>query len=99
MKQMFVVTFVLVTMLLAAHSARGQLDERPTLRIVFNDDGQVLFETPKQGAVKFVTDWLECQAEAISFTTFVFQAALPDVCLYETKIGEVYGGRFHDDYS
>ncbi len=67
--------------------------EQRTPRSVFNDDGQVLWEAPEKGAIKFITDWLDREAAAAPFNTFVFQAALPDVCVYQTKVGEVYGER------
>ena len=34
----------------------------------------------------------------MKFSTFVFLAATPDLCTYETTAGEVYGDRFSDDF-
>lgn len=68
-------------------------------RIIFNDDAQVLIETPSTGSSKFVNAWLDRESDAIPFNTFVFQAALPDVCNYETKVGEVNGDRFGKEYN
>ena len=33
------------------------------------------------------------------FTTYVFLAATPDICTYETQLGETYGDRFDDKFS
>jgi len=73
--------------------------EKRAPRTVFNDDGQVLWEAPAQGTVKFITDWLDREAAAVPFSTFVFQAALPDVCVYQTKVGEVYGERLGPEFN
>ena len=76
-------------------SPRRDLAKR---RIVFNDDAQVLMETPSTGSSEFVKAWFDRQIEAVPFNTFVFQAALPDVCNYETKVGEVYGDRLGQNF-
>jgi D-amino peptidase len=73
-------------------------EERPKRRIVFNDDAQVLMECPDTGTSKFIRDWLDREAELVPFNTYVFQAALPNVCNFETRAGEVYGDRFGKDY-
>ena len=63
-------------------------------RVVFNDDAQFLFEMQNiEDPVAFVKGWLDREMEAIPFNTFVFLAATPDICTYETKAGEVYGDR------
>jgi hypothetical protein len=76
----------------------AQQPDRPAPRVVFNDDAQVLTETPDEGAGEFVRAWLDREMQAVKFSTFVFLAATPDVCTYETRIGEVYGRRFGDDF-
>jgi len=73
-------------------------EEPSTRRIVFNDDAQVLMECPVTGTSKYIRDWLDREAEIVPFNTYVFQAALPDICNFETKTGEVYGDRFGKDY-
>ena len=73
--------------------------EQRTPRSVFNDDGQVLWEAPEKGTIKFITDWLDREAAAAPFNTFVFHAALPDVCIYQTKVGEVYGERLGPQFN
>ncbi len=65
-----------------------------TRRIVFNDDAQVIGEAPATGTSAFVTAWLDREAAFVPFNTFVFLAATPDICMYDTKVGEVYGARF-----
>ncbi|MDA0834184.1 MAG: hypothetical protein O3A29_12960 [Planctomycetota bacterium] len=68
-------------------------------RIVFNDDAQVLMEAPSEDTSDFVKAWFAKETHAVPFTTFVVLAATPDICTYETKVGEVYGDRFGDDYN
>jgi len=83
--------FVLTTGVLPA--------EDQTPRVIFNDDAQMLMETPPQGASQFVRDWLDREVKAVPFSTFVFLAATPDLCTYETRAGEVYSDRFGSEFS
>lgn len=69
-----------------------------TPRTVFNDDAQMLMEAPAKGATKFVQQWLDREVAAVNFSTFVFLAATPDVCTYDTQVGETYGDRFGPNY-
>ncbi len=71
----------------------------PIPRVVFNDDAQMLMEAPADGTSRFVRDWLDREAEAVTMTTFVFLAATPDVCTFDSKAGEVYGDRFAPGFS
>jgi len=71
---------------------------RPKPRVVFNDDAQVLTEAPAEGATAFVRAWLDRELEAVPFSTFVFLAATPDICTFDTQAGEIYGARFGEDY-
>ncbi|MFP6764502.1 MAG: family 10 glycosylhydrolase, partial [Planctomycetaceae bacterium] len=68
-------------------------------RIIFNDDAQMLMETPPAGASHFVRNWLDREIEAVPFSTFVFLAATPDLCTYESQAGEVYSDRFGPEFS
>ena len=68
-------------------------------RVVFNDDAQMLMETPRRGATKFVNAWLDREIDAVPFSTFVFLAATPDVCTFDSQQGETYGDRFGADFS
>lgn len=68
-------------------------------RVVFNDDAQMLMETPTDGATKFVKAWLDREIAAVPFTTYVFLAATPDICTYDSKQGETYGDRFGSEFS
>ena len=72
-------------------------DERQP-RVVFNDDAQMLMETPAKGATKFVKAWLDKEVAAVPFTTYVFLAAIPDVCTYDSKVGETYADRLGPNY-
>ena len=84
---------------IATWLALGCLSFVPTLlaetkrRIVYNDDAQGLMEAPAQGTEKFIRDFLRREVSQTPITTFTYQVALPDICLYETKVGEVYGDR------
>lgn len=63
-------------------------------RVVFNDDAQMLMEAPRDGTSAFVEAWLDKEASAVPFSTFVFLAAMPDLCTYDSEVGETYGDRF-----
>lgn len=63
-------------------------------RVVFNDDAQMLSETPQSGATEFVEAWLDREIEAVPFSTYVFLAATPDICTFDSQQGETYGDRF-----
>lgn len=68
-------------------------------RVIFNDDAQMLMETPPAGATEFVKAWLDREVAAVPFTTYVFLAATPDICTYDSKQGETYGDRFGPEFS
>ncbi len=67
-------------------------------RIVFNDDAQMLVEAPMEGTLKFVRNWMDKEDKAVTFTTYVFLAATPDICTFDSKHGETYGDRFGEDF-
>ena len=71
----------------------------PARRTIFNDDGQVIGEAPAEGTVEFIESWLDRESGFVPFTTFVFLAATPDICLYDTNVGERYGARFGEDFN
>ncbi len=77
--------------------AEPRLRSKP--RVVFNDDAQMLSEAPQEGTSDFVKAWLDKEAAAVPFSTYVFLAATPDICTFKTKAGETYGDRFGSDYS
>ena len=70
----------------------ADLPKRPT-RTVFNDDAQVLQEAPAKNPGPFIRAWLDRELKAVPFSTFVFLATTPDICFYDTKVGEEYGAR------
>ena len=74
-----------------------QAEERQP-RIVFNDDAQMLMETPAKGATEFVKQWLDKEIAAVPFSTYVFLAATPDVCTYQSKAGETFADRLGPNY-
>jgi len=81
-------------LLLAGYvSSLASLKGEENRRIVFNDDAQSLMEAPAQGTERFLRDFLAREVSAAPITTFTYLAALPDMCFYDTKVGEVYGDR------
>ena len=68
-------------------------------RVLFNDDAQMLMETPRENATEFVQAWLDREIAAVPFSTYVFLAATPDICTFESKEGEIYGDRFGAEFS
>ena len=87
-----------LTVLVAVMGATLQADERKP-RVVFNDDAQMLMEAPAQETSRFVKAWLDKEAAAVPFSTYVFLAATPDICTYDSKAGETYGDRFGKESS
>jgi len=87
-------TLLIFTALAVAVIANAE----PARRTIFNDDGQVIGEAPAVGTSDFVRAWLDRESAFVPFTTFVFLAATPDVCLYDTNVGERYGARFGEDF-
>lgn len=75
------------------------LAAEPKPRVLFNDDAQMLSEAPLDGTTQFVKAWLEKEIAAVPFSTYVFLAATPDICTYESQAGETYGDRFGPAYS
>lgn len=88
---------VLITTMLLASGVLGAEKREP--RIVFNDDARMLMEAPQEETSKFVREWLDKEAEAVPFSTFVFLAATPDICTFDSQAGETYGVRFGPNYS
>lgn len=76
----------------------GEAGSKPKSRTVFHDDAQVLLEAPEKNTSAYVKAWLDRETEFVPFTTFVFLAATPDVCTYQTNAGEVYGARFGEEF-
>jgi len=65
-------------------------------RLIYNDDGQGLSEVPKGNAKEFFREWVDKVATRVPLDTFTFCVAYPDICVYNTKVGEVYGARFKE---
>ena len=91
-------SFILLYISLPLSLGVEHLDAREP-RVVFNDDAQMLMETPRDGATKFVKAWLDREIDAVPFSTFVFLAATPDICTFDSGQGESYGDRFGADFS
>ncbi|MFB3902393.1 MAG: hypothetical protein ACE15E_02985 [Acidobacteriota bacterium] len=92
-------SFILIsTTLFCSFASGAETRDRARHRISFNDDGQVLNEAPTTGTSTFVKAWLDRETDTVPFTTFVFDSALPDICTYETKVGEVFAARFGPDF-
>ena len=84
---LFLLPVLLASSLFAAEKTRR------SPRTVFNDDAQVLREAPAKNPGPFIKAWLDRESAAVPFSTFVFLASTPDVCFYDTKVGEEYGAR------
>ena len=78
-------TVVALLCLIGSFSAAPSAEPAP--RVVFNDDAQVLMEAPEQGTAAFVRAWLDRESQAVPFTTFVFLAATPDICTFDSEAG------------
>ena len=87
-----------VLMVVSASPSRVDAEERIP-RVIFNDDAQMLMEAPESGTAEFVRGWLDKELSAVPFSTYVFLAATPDICTYDSTVGETYGDRFGDDFS
>jgi hypothetical protein len=59
----------------------------------------MLSEAPLEETTEFVKRWLDKEVAAVPFSTYVFLAATPDICTYESEAGEPYGRRFGPGYS
>ena len=77
------VVFLVLTMLSSTRIVAAE--DHKTSRIIFNDDAQVLSEAPLEETSAFVRGWLDREVAHVPFTTFVFLAATPDICTYQTK--------------
>lgn len=73
--------------------------QSPYVDNIFDDDGQVISEAPENNPIPFIKNWLDQESNFVPFKTFAFMAASPDICFYETKVGEQYGKRFGDDFN
>ena len=71
--------------------------DQPKRRIVYHDDCQSLQETPGTGASEFLRQFLRREVSQAPITTFCYLAAMPNICVYETKVGEVLGDRLSDE--
>ncbi|MBI2496571.1 MAG: hypothetical protein HYV75_01100, partial [Opitutae bacterium] len=78
-----------------AIGAAAQTAARP--RVVYASDGQSLIEAPASGTVKFMQEWVVREVSHVPITTYVQDAALPDICFFDSKAGEVFGDRFGPD--
>ncbi len=66
-------------------------------RTAYAADTQSMYEAPATGTADFLREWVTRETSHVPITTYVQDAALPDICLYDSKAGEVYGERFGDD--
>ncbi|MBI2498071.1 MAG: hypothetical protein HYV75_09265, partial [Opitutae bacterium] len=66
-------------------------------RITYNADFQALYEAPVPGTSAFLREWARREVSRVPITTYVQDAALPDLCFYESKAGEIFGDRFGDN--
>ena len=68
-------------------------NKRPR-RLMFTDDTQCMREAPATSdQQEFVRQFLLNEVTHFSVGTFCMLAAMPDMCFYDTKVGEVFGDR------
>ena len=63
-------------------------------RIIYNDDSQGVSETRPGRAREDLEAWVDKPLTRLPIDTYTWCIAFPDVCMHDTKTGEVYGARF-----
>lgn len=63
-------------------------------RIIYNDDSQGVMEARPERAVADLQAWVDKPLDRLAIDTYVWCIAFPDVCMHQTRAGEVYGARF-----
>ena len=63
-------------------------------RIIYNDDSQGVHEARPGSARADLEAWVDKPFSRIPIDTYAWCIAFPDVCMHQTKVGEVYGDRF-----
>ena len=80
---------------------KDRMSEETRRRIVYNDDGMKLFEAGRQDRLEvetFLRQRLATEVTAVPITTYSFCVALPDICKHDSRVGEVYGERYGEDF-
>ena len=65
-------------------------------RIIYNDDSQGVHEARPGHAREDLEAWVDKPFARIPIDTYAWCIAFPDVCMHDTKAGEVYGDRFSE---
>lgn len=63
-------------------------------RVIYNEDGTGIKLAPPGQAKAFLRGWVDRIASRIPIDTYTVCSALPDLCWYRSKVGEVFGSRF-----
>jgi len=63
-------------------------------RIIYNDDSQGVSEARPGHAHQDLEAWIDKPLSRLAIDTYAWCICFPDVCMHQTKVGEVYGARF-----
>lgn len=63
-------------------------------RLIYNDDSQGVGEARQGHAVADLQAWVDKPLSRLAIDTYVWCIAFPDICMHNTRVGEVYGERF-----
>ena len=79
---------------LSTASGRILTREKVMRRIIYNDDSQGVQEARPGSVREDLEAWVDKPFARIPIDTYAWCIAFPDVCMHDTKAGEVYGERF-----
>jgi len=63
-------------------------------RIIYNDDSQGVYETRRGHAREDLEAWVDKPFSRIPIDTYTWCICFPDICMHNTRAGEIYGARF-----
>ena len=63
-------------------------------RIIYNDDSQGVRETRPGQARADLEAWVDKALTSVAVDTYAWCICFPDICMHDTRVGEVYGERF-----
>ncbi len=63
-------------------------------RLIYNDDSQGVGEARPGHAIDDLQAWVDKPLSRLAIDTYVWCIAFPDICMHDTRVGEVYGARF-----
>jgi len=63
-------------------------------RIIYNDDSQGVSEVRPGHGREDLEAWVDKPLSRLAIDTYAWCICFPDVCMHQSKVGEVYGARF-----